>query len=628
MTSRERRWPGFGSSLGTVDLLAWYALSALVVHVVPSLWRHGGLPWTLPLVDQIQAWYWTSAFLLAAFGLLLWRALHGGLSILSLLALTVWPWPFTLAVLLLRESVAHSRLIALMSAVLGGLLLVIPFAIERLVSRLAFRAVSLGGLIAAIAIAMASREATRIEPTQTSSRHFSTAFAPIEIRHQRRVVPEPRVIGGAVARLGRGLLLVTGAGDLYHVVWDSTGQLLAPARLDLSPLMSRDGVEVEGHSSPLMRVSGLAVRERGDSTWVWAAHEVWDHAQGCLAVQVSAIGLYKMKAHGDWRRLYTTKPCVKPAEGFDPFDAGGRLTTLGEGTLLLTVGDYGMSLVPGEAASQQPGSDYGKTIVIRADGTGTVHTMGHRNPSGVTVDGEGNVWVTEHGPRGGDELNLLRPGANYGWPLTTYGTEYGSYHPTPGPPSTQGLTEPAMVFVPSVAISSVIAVRGQLFDQWRGSLLAGSLGGKQLLRFHRVGSRVVYAEPIPIGARIRDLVELEDGRIVLWTDVGDMMWLAPDSEIYAGTMAYQQCIRCHDAIEETDSHLAPSIGGVVGRRVASNPEFHYSEALKQLGGRWTEARLDSFVRSPATFAPGTKMAFPGLADSAMRKALIKYLRPS
>jgi len=617
------------SSLPLRDLLVWFALGAVVVHAAPSMIRLGGPPWTLPPGDQIQAWYWTSAFLLGAFGVTVWRTVRGGISLPWLVALAGCPWVVGLAALMLREDVARSRLVAIVSGVLGMSLLLAPAVMGQRVARQLPRAVALITIIAGLALSVWARTALRTDSHSGWSTVVTTASTPITIHYDTHIIPAPAVVGGALARFGRGALLVTGVGAFFNVGWDSTGQHLRAVGLELPTPMNRGGVQSDLGLPPLMRVTGLVVDERGDSVSIWAAHEVWQPAERCVAQQVSTIRLYRMRAaESAWRQVYRTQPCIKPEAGFDPYDSGGDLTMLRDGSLLLSVGDYGMTRTPGDAAAQQADGDYGKTIQIRRDGSRALHTMGHRNPSGVTIDREGNMWGVEHGPRGGDEVNLLRAGANYGWPLTTYGTDYGNFKWQFEPPPDHAFTEPALVFVPSVGISSVIAVEGELFEPWSGDLLAGSLSGRQLLRIRRTGSRLVYAEPIKLDARIRDLVETDDGRIVIWDDGGDVVWLAPATDVLNEVLAYQPCMRCHDAIDQGDSPFAPPLGGIVGRRVASNPDFAYSDVLKKIGGRWTEARLDSFLISPATFAPGTRMAFPGIADSAARRATIAFLRRS
>jgi cytochrome c2 len=297
-----------------------------------------------------------------------------------------------------------------------------------------------------------------------------------------------------------------------------------------------------------------------------------------------------------------------------------------DGSLLLSVADYGLGKVK-PALAQLPAGDYGKVIRIAPDGARTLLTMGHRNPSGLAADADGNVWSVEHGPKGGDEVNLLQPGANYGWPLNTYGTDYGAFSwpiAMPADSSTR-FTSPAFVLVPSVGISSLIVIRGTEFRSWAGDLLAGSLRGNKLIRFKREGRRLVYAEPIEINRRIRDLVETYDGHIVLYTDRQDLVLLSVEPDVPDLSVVFGQCWQCHTLPnEEPPAH--PNLVGIVGREVASDSAYSYSEALQSVGGIWTEERLDAFLASPSRFAPGTTMSFAGIADGVERRAVIALLK--
>jgi len=170
-------------------------------------------------------------------------------------------------------------------------------------------------------------------------------------------------------------------------------------------------------------------------------------------------------------------------------------------------------------------------------------------------------------------------------------------------------------------------VRGTAFPRWRHDLLIASLIAESLFRVRLVGERVAYAEPIAVGARIRDVAEGADGRIVMWTDDSRLIVASPARNEFAGSMAYDACARSH-GLEREGTVLGPPLRDVIGSRVASDRSFEYSPALKQLGGTWTEERLDAFLKNPSAVVPGTRMAFEGIADSTRRKALISYLRAS
>ena len=249
-------------------------------------------------------------------------------------------------------------------------------------------------------------------------------------------------------------------------------------------------------------------------------------------------------------------------------------------------------------------------------------SLGHRNPQGLAVARDGRIWESEHGPQGGDEVNLIAQGANYGWPLVTYGVEYGS---TAWPLDPEGrdhgeFQEPALAFVPSVATSALIELQGDEFPRWDGDLLLASLRAETLYRLRLRGDRVIYAEPIRLGRRIRDLAQMPDGRVVAWTDSGVLTELARATG--AGDAFAALCAGCHaPAFGEP---AGPSLAGVVGRDVASVPGFDYSEALRALEGAWTPEALDAFLRDPQAYAPGTTMDLPPLDDAA-RAEVVAYL---
>ena len=253
--------------------------------------------------------------------------------------------------------------------------------------------------------------------------------------------------------------------------------------------------------------------------------------------------------------------------------------------------------------------------------------MGNRNPQGLAVDHEGRIWETEHGPQGGDELNVLVRGHNYGWPIATYGTEYGgTFWPLALQAHDHGsFTEPAFAFVTSIGVSSLIEVQRSLFPEWRGDLLLSSLRTRSLWRIRRRGDHVLYVEPIPVGRRVRDLVESTDGRFVLWTDDGDLVTVGRPRPNASPEVAFGQCKPCHvPSIQGTA--MGPYLRGAFERRVAGDRTYDYSAALRSLGGSWTAQRLDAFLQDPERYAPGTKMKFGGVADADERRNVIEYLR--
>src|SRR5262249_4935208 len=159
-----------------------------------------------------------------------------------------------------------------------------------------------------------------------------------------------------------------------------------------------------------------------------------------------------------------------------------------------------------------------------------------RNPQGLTLTRAGVLWETEHGPQGGDEVNLIRfpsghaSPVNYGWPFATYGMAYSS-RPTPWPGNRNvvghdGFERPRFAFAPSVGVSNLIEPDPCQFPYWDHHLLVASFVGNSLFLMRVEGDAIVYSEPISFpGDRIRDLISLSDGRIAMSTDAGDLLIL-------------------------------------------------------------------------------------------------------
>jgi len=283
------------------------------------------------------------------------------------------------------------------------------------------------------------------------------------------------------------------------------------------------------------------VQEIGDRLRLFVSHHRWKRDEACSVVRISTIEGERDVVLGGgpgltWRTLFETRPCLPIQHGnrghpFQGNHVGGRLALMNERQLLFSVGDHGFDGWDAEPSfPQDESTSYGKTLLIDIEsGAAEVFSRGHRNPQGLYIDRDGAIWLTEHGPKGGDELNRIRRGANYGWPLVTYGTTYGSQH---WPLSEQqgghdGYEQPYHSWTPSIAVSSLIRVRDHSFPPWRDDLLVSSLNDMSIWRLRVREERIVYLERIPIGHRIRDIAQGNDGRIVLWTDEGALISLEP-----------------------------------------------------------------------------------------------------
>jgi glucose/arabinose dehydrogenase len=175
-------------------------------------------------------------------------------------------------------------------------------------------------------------------------------------------------------------------------------------------------------------------------------------------------------------------------------------------------------------------------FVGRADAKPEIWTLGHRNPQGLAFDAQGRLWQVEHGTRGGDELNLIQRGKNYGWPLQAYGIEYSGAQPItsalgPSAPAVAGMEQPTYFWDPVIAPSGLQFYTGNAFPAWRGSLFVGGLGGKKLVRLALDGTRVVGEEWLLAdrNQRVRDVQQGPDGLLYVVTDEapGALLKLVP-----------------------------------------------------------------------------------------------------
>jgi len=214
----------------------------------------------------------------------------------------------------------------------------------------------------------------------------------------------------------------------------------------------------------------------------------------------------------------------------NPVHFGGRMALLPDGTLVLGLGDA----FDDREDAQRLDSHTGSIVRLHRDGRvpadnpfvndpdarPEIYSYGHRNVQGIVHDDEtGVLWSHEHGPRGGDELNIIEPGVNYGWPVVTHGIDYSGARITPYT-SLPGMRDPVRYWTPAIAPSGMTLYRGDLFPEWHDSLMITSLVQRQVLRVPLDGAQVTGEERLfeEVGERLRDVRSGPDGSIYLLTD--------------------------------------------------------------------------------------------------------------
>lgn len=241
-------------------------------------------------------------------------------------------------------------------------------------------------------------------------------------------------------------------------------------------------------------------------------------------------------------RLEDTKTIfTQQGPGGPSLNAGCRIAQGQDGNLFVTLGDH----FSHRDQAQNLGNDLGKIVRVRPDGSvppdnpfleragarPEIWAYGVRNPEGLTFHPEtGELWESDNGPRGGDEVNIIEKGRNYGWPVIGYGVDYSGakiYESSHKP----GMEQPLKYWVPSIAPSGLTFYTGELFPAWRGNLFLGALAGEMLVRLEINGQTVGREERLlhRLGERIRDVRMGPDGALWLLTDnaAGRVLRLAP-----------------------------------------------------------------------------------------------------
>lgn len=243
----------------------------------------------------------------------------------------------------------------------------------------------------------------------------------------------------------------------------------------------------------------------------------------------TALAAAELSADG--RRLDNLRDLfVSAPGGMGGLQFGSRVVEARDGTLFVTVGDRGDG-----PSAQDRALHNGSVIRVNRDGTvpadnpfagqagvqPEIWSYGHRNPQGAALDGNGTLWTVEHGPRGGDEVNRIRKGANFGWPVISYGVFYSGRKIGEGT-SKPGMEQPAFYWDPSIAPSGLMIYQGDMFPAWQGDMFVGSLKFDYISRLELSGDTAREVERIAGGEtlRVRDIVEDADGSI-LFISVGN-----------------------------------------------------------------------------------------------------------
>ena len=493
-------------------------------------------------------------------------------------------------------------------------------------------AAAAASLLAFVAVSQHKAWAFRLG---TSLVNYATGTKPVAgetdtqlygLRETRLAAPADPGQGGAIEAFEDQVWLVTRMGDFHRL----ESKAFVPVALSPPEPVLLDGFYTRPKDKSALGYQDLKMRRLSDgNVEVLVTMTRVDPAEACVRVVlyrtlVEDLGERALTA-AEWRETWRSDPCIASAKGSFPLQAGGEMTYRPDGQVAVFVGDFGVDYFNRSTPGVDPqarDNDYGKVLLIDpVTGADTVLSVGHRNPGGIATGPDGALWLAENAAEGGDEINLIEAGGNYGWPVKTLTTHYGQKDwPSETGAVPDNYRAPAFAFVPSPALSSMVPVSGPEFPQWEGDLAVGTLKHGSFYRVRIEDGRVILTEPIATGVRARDISIDAQGRILIKTDrTAEVLMYSradadeADTSPELAALMQAGCTSCHG-----NGGVAPGLEGVGGRRVASIDGFDYSEALTMMGGKWTEERLIAFLRDPQSMVPGSLMPAADLTEDEIR----------
>lgn len=471
------------------------------------------------------------------------------------------------------------------------------------------------------------------------SKHVETSVLPLTFKFFRLGEKIDFALeGGSLAVSKNHLFLVDRIGNIYIKKIDELRKISTPKiNNNIAEYLIDSGREL---NSGQMRVYSAAFDEEKSQLFICYTKYV-DKKSYQLVIDRIDLNLSSESSIGEWVGVFKSQMISASQSSVG---GGGRLLLQGNNLYVSIgypnsvgypkewVGDEWQTGDANKTNSQDEKSSFGKIFSINTK-TNAVEliSVGHRNVQGLTMAQSGHLYSVEHGPQGGDEINLIEKGKNYGWPIKSYGTRYGTYDYDWAVPlrtkSNIDFSDPIFAFVPSVGASSIFSIR-KFNKRWNGDVLVGALKGQSIYRLHFNKNSVIFSEPIWVGSRVRDINSHEDGAIYVLTDDGQLISIMVDEDALANNAKsnglhfeneLKVCQTCHSFEASTPASMAPSLLAIVNRKIGADNFSKYTDAMKSKDGTWTQENLTAFLIDPQSVVPGTAMPKLGLSKSEAKK---------
>lgn len=313
------------------------------------------------------------------------------------------------------------------------------------------------------------------------------------------------------------IFFISNKGQFFRIV-DFEKQIFKTIKTNFQSVSnSKDFVKTMG-------VRGILFDKFNDKIYVSYTYN--DKVNSCTGIALISSELGSLDIIS-FSEIFRTR-CIKyeNLSDFNEMSSGGKIISLDPENLLLTIGDFWQKNI-----SQDINKEYGKILKInKSNFSSSIYSLGHRNSQGITKLKE-KVFATEHGPRGGDEINIIIEDKNYGWPIVSYGPTYKKDYMKYFLKNHKSFEEPFLAFAPSIGISDIEYYDKELLNRWNGDLLVASMKNNTgmidllnpalslyRLKLNKNNDKIIYQEKIFIGDRIRDIEVLDNGEIFIITE--------------------------------------------------------------------------------------------------------------